>query len=57
MNHATIDLESPSEVDMQWMKDLIGEFVAETDSVIGKQILDSWDIECYKFIKVIPVKY
>lgn len=52
MNHATIDLEDPTEEDFGWMKQIIGEFVAETESVIGKRILDHWARERGKFVKV-----
>ena len=52
MNHATIDLEEPAEADFVWMRELIGEFVAETGSVIGKRILDLWETEKCKFVKV-----
>ena len=52
MNQATIDLEEPTKEDFEWMKSLIGRFVEETDSLIGKRILDGWETERNDFIKL-----
>lgn len=52
INQATIDIEEPTKEDLKWMNELIGEFVTETKSVIGKRILDLWETEQYKFVKV-----
>ncbi|KAL3109867.1 hypothetical protein niasHT_019898 [Heterodera trifolii] len=57
MNQATIDLEEPTEDDFEWMKQIIGEFVEETDSKIGTRILNLWQMEKTKFIKIFPKDY
>lgn len=57
MNHATIDVEEPTKEDLTWMNELIGEFVTETGSLIGKRILDFWETEQYKFVKIFPKDY
>uniref|UniRef100_A0A914H2C3 Glutamate synthase n=1 Tax=Globodera rostochiensis TaxID=31243 RepID=A0A914H2C3_GLORO len=57
MNLATIDLEEPTEEDFEWMKQIISEFVEETESKIGRRILNFWQMEKTKFIKVFPMDY
>ena len=52
MNLTTIDIDEPTLDDLKWMQDLIGEFVKETESVLGKRILDNWQEEHARFVKV-----
>lgn len=53
MNTGTIDLDEPTAKDFSWLKDQIKIFVRETGSVLGKNILDHWQSEHMKFIKVL----
>lgn len=48
MNQATIDIEDPTIEDFCEMYQLISEFVRETGSVIGKEIVDNWEERCIK---------
>lgn len=43
--------------DLRLVAELINEFVERTGSVIGAKILDNWDEEIKKFIKVFPHEY
>jgi glutamate synthase (NADPH/NADH) len=57
MNVATIDIDEPTNEDSEWMKELITEFVKETESVVGQQLLENWDMERKKFVKIFPKDY
>lgn len=57
MNKATIDVDPPTVEDLEGVKTLITEFVTETDSQVGKQILDSWRESAPKFVKIFPKDY
>jgi len=52
INHATIDLEEPTDENLVWIRKLIKEFVDETDSEVGRHILTNWQSEHAKFVKV-----
>lgn len=52
MNLTTIDLDEPTLDDLKWVQDMIGEFVKETESTLGKRILDNWQEEHAHFVKV-----
>ncbi|VDK48783.1 unnamed protein product [Anisakis simplex] len=51
INMATIDLDEPTEEDLKWIRVKIAEFVDETGSELGSQILDNWQREHANFIK------
>ncbi|KAI1717309.1 conserved region in glutamate synthase domain-containing protein [Ditylenchus destructor] len=57
MNLTTIDLDEPTLDDLKWVQDMIGEFVKETESTLGKRILDNWQEEHAHFVKVFPRDY
>lgn len=52
MNQVTIDLEKPTVEDFKWIKDILEDYVKETESIIGQKILDNWEKESNTFIKV-----
>lgn len=52
MNMATIDLDEPTEEDLKWVRGKISEFVEETGSEVGKDILNNWQKEHASFVKV-----
>lgn len=56
MNHVTIDLDKPSLEDLNWMHEVLEDFVKETESVIGQRILDNWQTESRDFVKVLQKK-
>ena len=43
--------------DIAWLKDTIGDHVAETDSTVGAEILDQWATTQNNFVKVLPADY
>ncbi|VDM96299.1 unnamed protein product [Thelazia callipaeda] len=57
INTATIDLEEPDNEDLAWIKEMTDVFVQETGSKIGNAILENWDNEYKKFIKIFPKDY
>lgn len=57
MNRMTIDLDEPTEEDLESVKELITEFVNETDSTIGRNILEDWGNSVEKLIKIFPKDY
>ncbi|MFH4973848.1 hypothetical protein AB6A40_000557 [Gnathostoma spinigerum] len=54
MNMATIDLDEPTTEDLGWMRDKISEFVRETGSEVGRRLLNNWQTEHSRFVKVFP---
>lgn len=57
MNQATVDIEDPTNDDFEHLHKLISEFVKETGSVIGKDMVENWGERCTKFIKIFPKDY
>ena len=57
-NQTMVDLKSVVlEVDLQFLKETIGEFVSSTGSTVGQTILDQWPSSAQHFIKVFPQEY
>ncbi|EYB90154.1 hypothetical protein Y032_0223g2677 [Ancylostoma ceylanicum] len=57
INVATVDLDPPSEDDLVFIRDRIKKFVELTGSELGQHILDNWQTEHAKIIKVFPRDY
>uniref|UniRef100_A0A0K0EY38 glutamate synthase (NADH) n=1 Tax=Strongyloides venezuelensis TaxID=75913 RepID=A0A0K0EY38_STRVS len=57
MNTATIDIDEPTLEDAVWVKNLIEEFVKETESEVGAHILKNWIEYKSKLIKIFPKDY
>uniref|UniRef100_A0AC35U5M8 Glutamate synthase (NADH) n=1 Tax=Rhabditophanes sp. KR3021 TaxID=114890 RepID=A0AC35U5M8_9BILA len=57
MNIVTIDIDKPTEEDKEYVQGIIKEFVAETESEVGKDILDNWNFFQTKLIKIFPKDY
>lgn len=57
MNQATIDIEDPTADDLRHIYALINEFVKETGSVVGQNLINNWEEKCIKFIKIFPKDY
>jgi glutamate synthase (ferredoxin) len=57
-NHEMVDLESLVDADdIQELRDMIARHVEYTQSSVGQNILDNWEIFLPKFIKVMPRDY
>ena len=53
-----VELESlTEESDVRLVRDLIGQHVRWTHSVLGQQVLDAWERHRECFVKVMPVEY
>ena len=56
-NKALVNLKKPGKKDIEKMKEMLEKHLAYTGSDIAKGILDNFDEESKKFVKVIPVDY
>jgi len=56
-NMEMIDLEKPSENDLQELKTLVQNHYNYTESEVAKEILNTWETAAAGFIKVMPVEY
>ena len=56
-NKETFEIESLLEEDLQDLKELITNHFNNTGSVVAEKIIESWDIEVERFIKVMPTDY
>jgi glutamate synthase (ferredoxin) len=56
-NMEMIGLEEPNQKDSTELKELIMNHYNYTKSDVAKEILEAWDINIKKFIKVMPVEY
>lgn len=57
VNPAMVDLDPLDEVDSNYLRSMIKLHLEYTNSGRARNILDNWDEESKKFIKVIPVDY
>ncbi len=56
-NKETFEIESLLEEDIKDLKELITNHFNYTGSVVAEKIIESWDIEVERFIKVMPTDY
>lgn len=56
-NKTLVSLKKPGKKDIEKMKEMLEKHLAYTGSDIAKGILDNFDEESKKFVKVIPVDY
>ena len=56
-NTEMVNLEVLEESDYDLLRDLIGKQYANTNSEVAKYILDNWEVEIEKFVKVYPTDY
>ena len=56
-NSETFELETLLDEDLNDLKDLITRHNDYTDSAVAKEILDNWETESQKFVKVMPTDY
>ncbi|KAJ1362991.1 hypothetical protein KIN20_022733 [Parelaphostrongylus tenuis] len=57
INVATVDLDEPTDDDLLFIREKIKQFIELTDSNLGQRILDNWQTESSKIIKVFPRDY
>ena len=56
-NSETFELETLLDEDLNDLKNLITKHNDYTESAVAKEILDNWERESQKFIKVMPTDY
>jgi glutamate synthase (NADPH) large chain len=56
-NKEMVNLETLEDSDYQLLKDMIGKQYSNTKSEVAKYILDNWETEIEKFVKVYPTDY
>lgn len=52
INVATVDLDTPTEEDLIFVRDRIKNFIELTGSELGQRVLDNWQVEHERIIKV-----
>ncbi len=57
VNGEMIDLDPLHDDDLTWLHDIIDRHVAETDSAVGRRILDDWHEAQTHMVKVMPKDY
>ncbi|KHJ97106.1 glutamate synthase central domain protein [Oesophagostomum dentatum] len=57
INVATVDLDTPTDDDLVYIREKIQKFIELTGSELGQRILDNWQTEHAKIIKVFPKDY
>uniref|UniRef100_A0A914W3F6 glutamate synthase (NADH) n=1 Tax=Plectus sambesii TaxID=2011161 RepID=A0A914W3F6_9BILA len=57
VNASTVDLESPTDEDAEWLKEMLTEFVEKTGSEVGAKILKHYAVALKCFVKVFPKEY
>lgn len=57
INVATVDLDTPTEEDLIFVRDRIKNFIELTGSELGQRVLDNWQVEHERIIKVFPRDY
>ncbi|WKY16252.1 hypothetical protein Q1695_001156 [Nippostrongylus brasiliensis] len=57
INQATVDLDTPTEEDLVFVREKIQRFIELTGSELGQNILDNWQTSHAKIIKVFPRDY
>ena len=56
-NKETLELETLSADDIKEVKQFVTKHNKFTDSKVARFILDAWDVEILKFVKVMPTDY
>ena len=57
VNYELVDLEPLDGSDIDFLRTTIADHVEETESAIGRRILDAWDAEVSHFRKIMPRDY
>jgi glutamate synthase (NADPH/NADH) large chain len=57
VNPEMVDVDPLDGDDVDWLRDRIERHVAETESAVGRRLLDDWDAAATRFLKVMPRDY
>jgi glutamate synthase (NADPH) large chain len=54
LNAEMVDLDKLDDEDVDYLRSMVSAHVDATDSAVGQRILNDWDNELTRFIKVMP---
>jgi len=57
VNPEMVDVDPLDDDDVEWLQDRIERHVAETQSAVGRRLLDDWQAASGRFKKVMPRDY
>jgi len=57
LNPEMVDLDPLDDEDRSWLAAQIERHVIETDSAVGRRLLEDWDLSLTRFVKVMPKDY
>ena len=57
VNREMVLIESPDADDADWLRNVVERHRLETGSAVAERLLDSWDEEALRFVKVMPTDY
>jgi glutamate synthase (NADPH/NADH) large chain len=57
LNPEMVDLDPLDDEDRSWLQAQIERHVVETDSAVGRRLLEDWDLSLTRFVKVMPKDY
>ena len=57
LNPEMVDLDPLDDEDRTWLRERIELHVTETESAVGRRLLDDWDLSLSRFVKVMPRDY
>ena len=57
VNREMVLIESPDADDSDWLRNVVERHRLETGSTVAERLLDSWDEEALRFVKVMPTDY
>ncbi len=57
VNPEMVDVDPLDDDDVEWLRDRIERHVAETESAVGRRLLDDWAAASGRFVKVMPRDY
>ena len=57
VNREMVLIESPDADDADWLRNVVERHGLETGSAVAERLLDSWDEEALRFVKVMPTDY
>jgi glutamate synthase (NADPH/NADH) large chain len=57
VNYEMVDLDPLDDADLEWLSEVVARHSHETGSVVAQAILEDWDVERLRFVKVMPKDY
>jgi glutamate synthase (NADPH/NADH) large chain len=57
LNREMVDLDTLDDDDLEWLRDVVRRHKAETGSTVAAALLENWNREIERFVKVMPSDY